>query len=104
MATLQLVKQAVPSCAAAVLQTIKTPPATYFIKQAASLKAGSQKPGHATAGELSVKAVYEIAKIKQKDTPQLPLESVAKQIVATCTSMGVKVVGLTPAAPAVAAQ
>ena len=75
------------------MQTIKTPPATYFIKKAAGLSGGSQRPGHSTIGELSVKAVYEIAKAKHSDQPRLSLQAVARQIVATCTSMGVKVVG-----------
>ena len=87
-----------------IMQTIKTPPATYFIKKAAGLKEGSQKPGHTTAAELSAKAVYEIAKVKHKDTPRLPLQSVARQIAATCASMGVKVTGFDAPAPALEAE
>ena len=66
----------------------------YFIKKAAGLPGGSEKPGHTQAGEISAKAVYEIAKIKHKDQPQLSLQAVAKSVAATCSSMGIKVIGL----------
>lgn len=91
----------VPSAAQSVvwLQTIKTPPAMYFIKKAIGLAGGSQKPGHTQAGEISVKSVYEIAKIKHKDQPRVPLESVAKSVAATCSSMGIKVIGLSLSEP-----
>ena len=45
---------------------IKPPPTSYFIKKASGLEKGSQKPGHESAGRVSVKYIYEIAKIKQK--------------------------------------
>ena len=81
------------------MQVIKTPPAMYFIKKAIGLAGGSQKPGHTQAGEISAKAVYEIANIKHKDQPNLPLESVAKSVAATCSSMGIKVIGLSVPEP-----
>ena len=43
---------------------IKPPPTTYFIKKASGLQKGSNAPGHESAGRVSVKYVYEIAKIK----------------------------------------
>ena len=42
---------------------------------------------------ISAKHVYEIAKIKAQDSMEIPLESVCRNIVGTCRSMGVKVVG-----------
>ena len=51
--------------------TVKPPPTTYFIKKASGLLKGSVKPGHDSAGRLSVKYVYEIAKIKQEVDPDL---------------------------------
>jgi large subunit ribosomal protein L11 len=74
------------------LQVTKTPPATYFIKKAAGLAAGSQKPGHSTAGAVSLKHLHEIAVVKQGDTPHVPLQSVVKNLVGTCRSMGIRVV------------
>ena len=45
------------------LQELKTPPTSYFIKKALDLKGGSQKPGHQSAGQLSLKHVLEIATV-----------------------------------------
>lgn len=71
---------------------MKSPPTTYFIKKAAGLKSGSQKPGHESAGTISLKHIYEIAQIKHKDAEHVPLESIVTSIIGTCTSMGVKVI------------
>ncbi|KAI7845524.1 hypothetical protein COHA_000947 [Chlorella ohadii] len=70
----------------------KTPPASYFIKKAAGLESGSQKPGHQHVAAISLKHLYEIALVKQQDTPLAPVESVVKSLMGTCRSMGVKVV------------
>ena len=43
---------------------VKPPPTTYFIKKASGLTKGSATPGHESAGRVSVKYIYEIAKIK----------------------------------------
>ena len=75
------------------LQVTKTPPTTYFIKQAAGIDSGSQRPGHQSAATISAKHVYEIAKVKQQDMKDVPLESVCRTIVGTARSMGVKVIG-----------
>lgn len=74
------------------MQVMKTPPASYFIKKAAGLESGSQKPGHDVAGTISLKHIYEIALAKQADVPHIPLKSVCKSLVGTCRAMGVAVV------------
>jgi large subunit ribosomal protein L11 len=71
---------------------MKTPPATYFIKQAAGIKSAAQKPGHQSAASISLKHLHEIARVKQKDTPLVSLQSVVTNLIGTCRSMGVKVV------------
>ena len=76
-------------------QITKTPPTTYFIKQAAGIESGSQRPGHQSVATISAKHVYEIAKVKQQDMRDVPLESVCRTIVGTARSMGVKVIGRT---------
>ena len=43
---------------------VKPPPTAYFVKKASGLPKGSKKPGHESAGRISVKYIYEIAKIK----------------------------------------
>lgn len=71
---------------------MKSPPATYFIKKAAGISTGSQKPGHESAASISLKHLYAIAEVKQKDTSHIPLASIIKSLQGTCKSMGVRVV------------
>lgn len=74
------------------LQDMKTPPVSYFIKKAIGLESGSQRPGHSFPGIISCKHIYEIAKVKQQDRPDIPLVSHCKSIIGTCKSMGIRVV------------
>ena len=70
---------------------VKPPPTSYFIKKAAGLPKGSDKPGHTIAGKIGVKYIYEIAKIKQETDPSLKredLEGISKMIMGTVKSMG----------------
>lgn len=78
---------------------MKTPPASYFIKKAAGMDSGSQRPGHQHVASISLKHLHEIAVAKQKDTPGVPLESVVKSLMGTCRSMGVRVVARPEDAP-----
>ena len=73
-------------------QVMKTPPVTYFIKQAANIKSGSQRPGHAVAAEISVKNIFDIAQQKQQDVPDMSIDAICRSVAGTCKSMGVKVV------------
>jgi large subunit ribosomal protein L11 len=72
----------------------KTPPTTYFVKKAAGIEKGTAKPGHNILGTISLKHVYEIAKIKATDEhlKHLKLGSIASMIVRTAKTCGVQVV------------
>lgn len=75
----------------------KTPPTMWLVKQAAGIETASGEAGRpnvAPAGTLSVKHVYEIAKIKQRDDhlKSIPLEAIARSVVGQCKSAGVAVV------------
>ena len=72
----------------------KTPPTSHFLKKAAGIEKGTGKPGHSIAGTISLKHVYEIAKIKQTDEHMrhLPLESIARTIVGTAKTLSIEVV------------
>ena len=51
-------------------------------------------PGHEFVGHISYKALYEIAKIKKKEDPNLKdrsLEGVTKGLLGTARSMGIEV-------------
>jgi large subunit ribosomal protein L11 len=72
----------------------KTPPCSYFLKRAAGLEKGTGKPGHEIVGTISLKHVYEIAKIKATDEhmKHLPLESIARMVVGSARSLGVQII------------
>lgn len=74
--------------------TTKSPSTTYFLKKAAGIEKGTGKPGQETNGTISVKHIYEIAKIKHEDVKgmNMSLESMARCIVATAKTLGLKVV------------
>ncbi|KXZ42083.1 hypothetical protein GPECTOR_209g411 [Gonium pectorale] len=71
---------------------LKTPPSTWLIKRAAGLARAADKPGHEVAGTVSLKHLYEIGLVKQRDLPGLPLQSIVTALLHTCRSMGVRVV------------
>ncbi|WZY86444.1 hypothetical protein YC2023_032828 [Brassica napus] len=62
--------------------------------RAAGVDKGSTRPGHLTVTTLSVRHLYEIAKVKQTDPfcQYMPLESICKSIIGTANSMGIKIV------------
>jgi large subunit ribosomal protein L11 len=72
----------------------KTPPASWFLKKCAGVKAGAKRPGHEQVGQVHVKQIYEIALAKQQDEhlAALTTEAVARSIIGSCISMGIKVV------------
>lgn len=69
------------------------PPTTWLLKKAAGIEKGAVKPGSEIVGNVSVKHVYEIAKIKsqEENLKHLPMESICSTIVATAKSMGIAV-------------
>lgn len=73
---------------------IKTPPASWFIKRAAGVTAGSATPGQQVAGAVSLRQIYEIAKVKQQDenVDYIDLPSICKSLIGSARSMGINVV------------
>jgi large subunit ribosomal protein L11 len=70
----------------------KTPPATFFIKQALGLKAGSPKPGRDSAGQITRQQLRDIAEKKMKDLSAHDLDQATLIIEGSARSMGLKVV------------
>jgi large subunit ribosomal protein L11 len=79
----------------------RTPPASFYLKKAAGLKPvgkrnrpkASVKPGHETAGSVSVAQVREIATAKMKDLNANSVEAAMKVIIGSAKSMGIEVKG-----------
>jgi large subunit ribosomal protein L11 len=72
------------------------PPTSWFLKRAAGVAKGASVPGKETIASVSAKAVYEIARVKQRHDPalaEISLESLARSIVASARSMGIRVAG-----------
>ena len=71
----------------------RQPPNTYFIKKAAKLEKGSQTPGTASAGTITMTQVREIAAKKMVDLNANDVEAASKMIIGSARSMGIQVVG-----------
>ena len=70
---------------------IKSPPASYFIKEAAKLKGGSQEPGRVIVGTITKKQAEKIAQEKMKDLNAHSVEEAVKIISGSARSMGIKI-------------
>ena len=79
----------------------KTPPASFLLKKAAGLKPvgkrnrakGSDKPGRATAGTVTVAQVREIAEAKMKDLSANDVEAAMQIVLGSARSIGIEVKG-----------
>ena len=70
----------------------KTPPATFFIKEAVGLKSGSKLTGRETVGEITRTQLREIAAVKMKDMNCTDVESAVRMLAGSARSMGMIVV------------
>ncbi|MCJ1398424.1 hypothetical protein MMC11_001622 [Xylographa trunciseda] len=79
---------------------LRTPTTTYLLLQAAGVKErkgkvrGAMEPGKESIGEVSLKHIYDIAKIKQSELrlSGLSLEALSRSVVASARSTGITVV------------
>lgn len=79
---------------------LRTPATSWLLLQAANVperkgrKRGAMNPGHEIIGTVSLKHVYEIAKIKQSEMrlSGLSLQGLCKCVIAQAKSMGIQVV------------
>ena len=70
---------------------IKSPPVSYFIKEAAKLKGGSQEPGRVIVGTITKKQAEKIAQEKMKDLNAHSIKEAVKIISGSARSMGIEV-------------
>ena len=70
---------------------IKSPPASYFIKEAAKLKGGSQEPGRVIVGSITKQQAKKIAQEKMKDLNAYDIDEATKIICGSARSMGIEV-------------
>jgi len=72
--------------------TTKTPPASFLLKKAAKLKAGSAEPGKVSAGTIRRSQVRDIAESKMADLNANDLDAATKIIEGSARAMGLQVV------------
>lgn len=70
----------------------KTPPATQLLKRAAGVDKGSQTPGKASCGSISMDQIREVAKTKMVDLNAYDVEAAARILAGSARSMGMEVV------------
>ena len=70
---------------------IKSPPASFFIKEAVKLKGGSKEPGRNIVASISKKQLEDIAKEKMNDLNAHDINEAVKIIAGSARSMGIEV-------------
>jgi large subunit ribosomal protein L11 len=72
----------------------RPPTTSWFLKKAAGIEKGAGEPGREVAGTVSLKHIYEIARVKQTDSRlnELSLGSVCAMVAGAAKSMGILVV------------
>jgi len=71
---------------------MKSPPASYFLKKAAKIDAGSKEPGKNIVGQVTMAQCREIATQKIKGMNARDVEAAAREIAGSARSMGLRVV------------
>ncbi len=69
----------------------KTPPASYFIKQAARLDKAANEPGRETVGLVRMSQLREIAEKKMVDLNANDIDAACRMLAGTARSMGIQV-------------
>ena len=72
---------------------MKSPPASYFLKKAAKINAGSKEPGKNIVGKVTLDQCREIATQKLKGMNARDVEAGAREIAGSARSMGLEVTG-----------
>ena len=70
---------------------IKSPPASYFIKEAARLKSGSKEPGRVIVASITMDQAKKIAQEKMKDLNAYDIKEATKIICGSARSMGIEI-------------
>ena len=71
--------------------SMKSPPASFFLKKAAKINSGSKEPGRSSAGSVTMNQVREIAEAKMVDLNTNDVDQAARIIAGSARSMGLQV-------------
>ena len=75
---------------------VGVPPTAELVKDKAGFETGSGEPQKDFVADLSVEEIIQIAEQKQSDLLAYDLKNAAKEVVGTCTSLGVTIEGEDP--------
>jgi len=75
---------------------VGVPPTAELIKDEAGFETGSGEPQETFVADLTVEQVKQIAEQKHSDLLAYDLKNAAKEVVGTCTSLGVTIEGNNP--------
>jgi large subunit ribosomal protein L11 len=75
---------------------VGVPPTAELVKDEAGFDTGSGEPHEEFVADLTVEQVQQIAEQKQSDLLSYDLKNAAKEVVGTCTSLGVTIEGNDP--------
>ena len=71
----------------------KSPPASYFIRQAARLAKGASEPGREIVGQVTMNQLRQIAEKKMVDLNANDIDGAARMLAGSARSMGIQVTG-----------
>ncbi len=69
----------------------KTPPASFFLKQAINKKSAAKLPGREKAGTVTMAQIREIAQTKMEDLNAHDIDAACRMIIGSARSMGIDV-------------
>ena len=75
--------------------TVGAPSTSWYLKRVTGLAKGATSPGKEPVGEVSIRALYQIALSKTEHDPSvkgLPLPGLVKSLIGSARSMGLKVI------------
>ena len=72
--------------------TMRSPPASWFLKKAAKLESGSKTPGIEAVGKVTKAQIREIAEKKMTDLNANDIEAACRMLIGSARSMGIEVV------------
>jgi len=75
---------------------IGIPSASALILKECGIQKGSGTSGTDWAGDVSMDSIIKVANVKLESSYATEIKSVAKQIIGTCQSLGIKIEGKTP--------
>lgn len=75
---------------------VGTPPVSALVKKELGIEKAAQTPGTETVGDLTMKQVKKVARIKMENMLSYTEKNAVKEVLGTCVTMGVTVDGKDP--------